>query len=432
MEEKSAMFRWYRDLGPKGQQTFWACFGGYALDALDVQIYTMAIPVLIGIGFFSKSEAGYIATSTLILSAIGGWAAGIVADKIGRVRALQLTVLWFAVFTALCGLTTGFWSLLVCRGLQGLGFGGEWAAGAVLIGEVVSARDRGKVVGFVQGSWSVGWGVAVVVATLILTFVPQAFAWRCLFLVGLAPAVMTFFIRRHVDEPEAFNEVHVQAAAAAPKPSVFAIFGPRLWWTTLRCSLLSLGAQGGYYALSTWLPTFLRTERNITVGGSMSFLLVVTIGSFFGYVVSAYLNDIIGRRLNFILFAIGAAIVVFSYTHLDVSNGTMLVLGFPLGFCASGVFSGMGPLLTEMYPTELRAGGQGFCYNVGRGCAAFFPTVVGVAASSLGLGGAIGVFAASAYALVFLSALLLPETRGQELSSYADLAGDAAVAHAAA
>jgi len=416
------MFDWYRELGGDGRRTFWACFGGYALDALDVQIYSMVIPVLVGIGFVTQSEAGLIATSTLILSAVGGWLAGIMADKLGRVRTLQITVLWFAVFTALCGLTTGFWGLLTCRGLQGLGFGGEWAAGAVLIGEVVSARNRGKAVGFVQGSWSAGWALAVILATIILSVVPKDYAWRCLFLIGILPAFTTFLMRRHVREPEAFAKV-----ADAAAPSTFAIFGRHLWWTTLRCSVLALGAQGGYYAITTWLPTFLRTERHITVVGSLSYLLVVTAGSFFGYVASAYLNDSIGRRLNFVLFAIGSGAIVVVYTQVPVSDAWMLVLGFPLGFFASGIFSGMGPVLTEMYPTELRAAGQGFCYNSGRGVAAIFPAVVGLAASSLGLGYAIGLFAAGAYGLVLIAALLLPETKGQELSSYADLVRVAAV-----
>ncbi|HEX2941114.1 MAG TPA: MFS transporter, partial [Rhodopila sp.] len=392
--------------------------GGYALDALDVQIYSMVIPVLIGIGFLTQPQAGYIATSTLVLSAVGGWIAGIMADKLGRVRTLQLTVVWVAVFTALCGLTTGFWGWLAFRGLQGLGFGGEWAAGAVLIGEVVQARHRGKAVGFVQGSWSVGWAAAVILATVILSVVPKEYAWRCLFLVGILPAFTTFLIRRHVSEPEAFTKAQASSIKA---PGTLAIFGPHLWWTTLRCSLLALGAQGGYYAITTWLPTFLRTERHITVVSSLGYLLVVTAGSFVGYVASAYLNDAIGRRRNFILFALGSGLIVFAYTHIAVSNGWMMVLGFPLGFFASGIFSGMGPLLTEMFPTEVRAAGQGFCYNAGRGVAAFFPALVGSVAANIGLGNAIGVFAASAYALVLVIALLLPETKGRVLASYADM-----------
>ncbi len=425
LEKGTVVFSWYSELGPKGRRTFWACFGGYALDALDVQIYSMVIPVLVGISFVTQSEAGYIATSTLLLSAVGGWLAGIVADKVGRVRALQITVLWFAVFTALCGLTTGFYGLLICRGLQGIGFGGEWAAGAVLIGEVASAKNRGKVVGFVQGSWSVGWALAVILATVILNYLPQEYAWRCLFLVGIAPALLTFFVRSHVDEPEVFGDA--KKAEAGPAPSTFAIFGPHLWWTTLRCSLLALGAQGGYYAITTWLPTFLRTERHITVVGSLSYLLVVTFGSFCGYIVSAYLNDIIGRRPNFVLFAIGSGLIVVGYTHVPVSDSVMLLLGFPLGFFASGIFSGMGPILTELFPTELRAAGQGFCYNVGRGVAALFPTLVGLAATSMGLGNAIGAFAGAAYGLVLIFALTLPETRGRALTSYADLVADPAL-----
>jgi len=225
-------------------------------------------------------------------------------------------------------------------------------------------------------------------------------------------------MRQHVDEPQVFTEAQTEGAAS---PSTLAIFGPHLWWTTLRCSLLALGAQGGYYAISTWLPTFLQSERHITVLGSFSYLMIVVGGSFVGYVTSAFLNDAIGRRLGFIVFAIGSGVIVYTYTHLPVSDGIMMILGFPLGFFASGIFSGMGPLLTEMFPTEVRAAGQGFCYNVGRGFAAFFPTLVGVAASTIGLGNAIGLFAAGAYALVFVMALLLPETKGQELSNYADL-----------
>jgi MFS family permease len=189
-----------------------------------VQIYSMVIPVLVGIAFVSQTEAGIIATSTLVLSAVGGWVAGIMADRLGRVRTLQITVLWFAVFTALCGLTSGFWGLLICRGLQGLGFGGEWAAGAVLIGEVVSARNRGKVVGFVQGSWAVGWAAAAIIATLILTLLPQSYAWRVLFLVGILPAFTTFLVRRHVHEPELFTKVQTEEADA---PGTLAIFGRR-------------------------------------------------------------------------------------------------------------------------------------------------------------------------------------------------------------
>lgn len=406
------MFDWYIGLDREGRRTFWTCFGGYALDAMDVQIYSFVVPALIGLWGITNTQVGLLATSTLVLSAFGGWIAGALADRIGRVRMLQITVAWFAVFTFLSGFTQDFSQLLVTRGLQGLGFGGEWAAGSVLMGEVIAARHRGRAVGFVQSSWAVGWAIAAILATIMFQTLPANLAWRILFFIGLAPAFLVFFVRHSVREPAVFL-----AASAAGRRSSFAIFGPGMLSITLRGCLLALGAQGGYYAITTWLPTFLRTERHLTVLGSGLYLGVVIVGSFVGYVVGAYLSDAIGRRRTFFAFAVGSAAVVMAYTHLPVSDQVMLVLGFPLGFFASGIFSGMGAFYTELFPTELRGSGQGFCYNSGRGLAAFFPALIGMASRTMPLGEAIGLFAACAYGVVILAALMLPETRGRALTS---------------
>jgi MFS family permease len=185
--------------------------------------------------------------------------------------------------------------------------------------------------------------------------------------------------------------------------------------TTVLAALLTTGAQGGYYAITTFLPTFLRTERHLTVLGTGGYLGVIIVGSWIGYIVSAYLADGIGRRKNFFIFAVGSLIIAVVFTQAQISDALMLVLGFPLGFFASGIFSGMGPVLTELFPTSVRGAGQGFCYNFGRGIGAFFPTLVGILAASTGLGAAIGVFAAISYAIVILAAALLPETRGRAL-----------------
>jgi len=407
------MFDWYSGLDRNGRRTFWACFGGYALDAMDVQIYSFVVPVLIGLWGMTNTQAGLLATVTLILSAVGGWIAGLLADRIGRVRTLQITIAWFAVFTFLSGFTDSFGQLLVTRGLQGLGFGGEWAAGSVLMGEVIAARHRGKAVGFVQSSWSVGWGVAALAATASSLLLPKEYAWRVLFFLGLLPAFTIFVIRRLVPEPAVYTK-------AEAHPPLLAIFSPSFLSITARGCLLAIGAQGGYYAITTWLPTFLRTERHLSVLSTGSYLGVIITGSFCGYVISAYLNDSLGRRGTFLTFAVGSMVIVLSYTQLPISDGWMLVLGFPLGFFASGIFSGMGALFSELFPTELRGSGQGFCYNFGRGLAALFPALVGAASARLGLGVAVGLFAGGAYALVVIAALMLPETRGQELRSLAE------------
>ena len=174
--------------------------------------------------------------------------------------------------------------------------------------------------------------------------------------------------------------------------------------------------QGGYYAITTWLPTFLKTERNLSVLNTGGYLLVIILGSFCGYIVGAYLADRLGRRANLLIFSVLSAASVYLYTQVPLSNEQMLVLGFPLGFAASGIFSGIGAYLTELFPSSVRATGQGFAYNFGRGIGALFPSLVGFLSQTHGLAWAIGAFATGAYVMVILTALLLPETKGRELS----------------
>jgi MFS family permease len=407
------MLDWYRHMGVAERRTFWACFGGWALDALDVQIYSFVVPALIALWHISKGQAGLLATSALVISAFGGWIAGILADRIGRARLLMIMVAWFAFFTFLSGFTNTFEQLLVVRGLQGFGFGGEWAAGAVLIGEAVRGADRGKAVGTVQSAWAVGWGAAAILATIMFQVLPQEIAWRALFFAGILPALLVFYIRAFVPEPAVFRE----AMQTGGQRSTFTIFTDLLP-TTILGAVLTTGAQGGYYAITTFLPIFLRDERHLTVMGTGGYLAVIIAGSWCGYVVSAYLSDGIGRRKNFFIFAIGSLLIAIAYTQTNISDALMLALGFPLGFFASGIFSGLGPVLTELFPTSVRGAGQGFCYNFGRGIGAFFPTLVGFLSAKATLGTAIGIFAALSYAIVILAALALPETRGRALKAY--------------
>src|ERR1700678_501585 len=214
------MLDWYRHMGAAERRTFWACFGGWALDALDVQIYSFVVPALIALWHISKGQAGLLATGALVISAFGGWIAGILADRIGRARLLMIMVAWFAFFTFLSGFTTTFEQLLVVRGLQGFGFGGEWAAGAVLIGEAVRGADRGKAVGVVQSAWAWGWGAAAIIATIIFQVFDQQIAWRLLFFVGVLPALLVFYIRTKVPEPTIFKE----AKQSAPRRAALDIF----------------------------------------------------------------------------------------------------------------------------------------------------------------------------------------------------------------
>ncbi|WP_191487102.1 MFS transporter [Pseudomonas sp. FEN] len=409
-------FTWYRHLNQQERRTFWSCKIGYGLDGMDTQMLSFVIPTLIALWGLTTGQAGLISTSTLIASALGGWIAGILSDRIGRVRTLQLTVLWFAVFTFLCGFAQNYHQLLVARTLMGFGFGGEWTAGAVLMGEVIRAKDRGKAVGMVQSGWALGWGLTAILYAALFSLLPPEDAWRALFVLGIVPAIFVIFVRRLVKDPEIYRQAKAQEAPSQPA-RFYEIFAPGMLSITLRASLLTTGALGGYYAITAWLPTYLKTERGLSVLGTGGYLAMVIAGSYIGYVISAYLTDLLGRKRNFILFAVGSFIIVLLYTQLQVSNEVMLWLGLPLGFFASGIFSGMGSFLTELFPTRIRGSGQGFCYNIGRALAAFFPLLIGLLSQKVSLSLGIGAFAAVSYGVVILAALSLPETRGKALEA---------------
>jgi MFS family permease len=408
---------WIIALTARERHVFAACAGGWALDAMNVQIYSFVIPALIAAWGLTRAQAGVLGTAALLVSAAGGWCAGWFADRFGRVLTLQIAILWFAVFTFLSGLAQNYEQLFAARALLGFGFGGEWAAGAVLLGEVIRAEHRGKALGFMQAGWAVGWGVAALLYAFFFSVFPSHIAWRALFIVGLAPALLVFYVRRYVEEPEVYLASKATIAATGDRPSLLEIFRPPLLKVTLLGGILTTGAQGGYFAVTTWLPTFLRTERHLSVLDSAGYLVVLIAGSFLGYLAGGLLADRIGRRLGFLVFALGAGAIVVTYTMISFGNSAMLVLGFPLGFCSAGVFSGMGAFFTENFPTRVRGVGQGFTYNVGRAAGAIFPTLVGVLSARMPLGEAIGLFAGIAYATMAVAAFLLPETKGKVLAA---------------
>ncbi|MEV6754556.1 MFS transporter [Streptomyces sp. NPDC051214] len=411
--DDSGAFGWLRALGPRGRRAFAGAFGGYALDSYDYFTLPLSMVAIAAYYGLDSGQTGLLTTVTLVVSAIGGAIAGVVADRIGRVKALMITVITYAVFTVACGFAPNYETLLVFRALQGLGFGGEWAVGAILVAEYATAKNRGRTLGAIQSSWAIGWALAVIVYTVVFQFLDEDIAWRVMFWTGALPALLVVYVRRNVhDAPEAAEE----REKSAHKGSFTAIFKPGLLRVTLFAVLLSTGVQGGYYTLATWVPTYLKTERGLTVVGTGGYLAFLISGAFIGYLAGGYLTDILGRKRNITLFAFLSAASILAYTNIpDGANGLLLVLGFPLGFCMSAIFSGFGSFLSELYPAAVRGTGQGFTYNTGRAVGAVFPTMVGFMADSWGVGGAL-VFGALGYAIAVLALFGLPETRGKELT----------------
>jgi MFS family permease len=417
---------WLRHTSLHERRAMLAAYAGYGLDGFDFMAYTFIIPTLITLWGMSKAEAGYIASAALVTSAIGGWGAGVLADRIGRVRVLQLTVLWFAAFTFLSGFTHSYGQLLFARAMQGFGFGGEWTVGSVLVAETIEARHRGKAAGIVQSSWSVGWAAAALAFWAANLLLAPDLSWRVILWAGILPALLIIYIRRNVSEPAVYREMrsrqmlHTESAAAnsantASETAHFlSIFRPPLLRNTLLATSLATGMLAAYYSVTTWLPTFLETERHLSVTGRTGYLLMLIVGSLAGYLTSAWLADALGRRRNFMLFAACGAVLILVYTHMPVSGG-MLLIGFPLGFFILGIFSGMGACFAELFPSPVRGSGQGFCYSMGRAIGAACPALIGAWSTHVSLGQSIGATTVGAYALVVVSAWALPETRGRAL-----------------
>jgi MFS family permease len=207
------MFEWYRGGSREEKKTFWACYLGWALDSFDTQIFSFLLPTLLATWSLSKGAAGAIGTVSLSTAAVGGWFAGIVSDRMGRVKVLRLTVLWFTLFGVLAGFATSYDQMLIARALQGFGFGGEWAVGAALMAEVTRPEHRGRALGFVQSGFCLGWTGAVLVATWALSYFPQPLGWRVAFWIGVAPAFVILLVRMRIRDSHMFKQVAQEARA---------------------------------------------------------------------------------------------------------------------------------------------------------------------------------------------------------------------------
>jgi MFS family permease len=387
---------------------------GWGLDGFDFYLYVYALPAILTAFSLSKAYGGLLATYTLVASAIGGIAMGTIADRIGRKNALMISIGCYAVFTFLCGIAPNYGTLAVFRALEGFGFGGEWAVGSVLMSEWANATQRGRALGFVQGSWAVGWLAANVAFQIIAATIGLADGWRWLFFLGIIPAIFIFYIRRNVEDAPVYTATR---AAAGARWSLAGIFAPAVIRTTFFASLLAIGVQSGYYALFTWMPTYLTTQRHISAVNSGSLLYLLIAGAFIGYITAGYINDAIGRKRTFIIFSLCSAVMVPLYLYAVVADWQLIVAGPLLGYFASGIFSGFGPYLSELFPSDVRGAGQGFCYNVGRGVAGIGPFAIGWLSDIAPIGTAMTVVAIAAYLLAVIAVLFLPETRGKELTA---------------
>jgi MFS family permease len=412
---------WYRTITRDQWRVLFAAKLGWMLDAMDFLLYVMAIGQLKAYFGFSDATAGLIGTVTLLTSAAGGLLFGVIADRMGRTRALMGTVLIFSLCSLGAATSQTFVQLMIWRALLGIGMGGEWASGAVLVSESWPAEHRTKAVSIMQSGWAIGYILAAMIAALVLDVLNLGDdAWRWLFAVGVLPAFYALWVRRTIPEPAVWKR---QQAAKVKRGNPFAVlFGRELRRRTIIAILLTASVQFAYWGLFFWLPSFL--ARPIEQGGagmsvirSMSWIIPMQIGAYFGYLSFGLLSERFGRRRVFVSFLVGAALLVPIYGQMARSPGVLMLIGPVLGFVGHGYFSMFGSLLAELFPTSVRGTGQGLAYNAGRGLGGLAPYTIGAVATIPGIG--IGSALAVTSAFFLAGALLifaLPDTSGQSLA----------------
>ena len=413
---------WYRAVTREQWRVLLAAKLGWMLDAMDFMLYTMAVGQLRNYFQFGDDVAGMLGTVTLVMSGVGGTIFGYVADRFGRTRALMGTILLFSICSLGAATSQSVLQLLFWRALLGIGMGGEWASGAVLVSETWPAELRNKAISIMQSGWALGYMLASISAAIILG-APSlgADAWRWLFVLGVAPAFLTLWIRRHVHEPESWTEKQ-KSAVKGPNPYAV-IFGPGLLRRSLLIIALGSAIQFANWGLFFWLPTFLARPvaqggAGMGIVGSLPWIIPVQLGAYFGYLTFGFIADKIGRRRAFVVYTVAAAVLVPIYGQMARSPIVLLLLGPAIGYFGYGYFSMFGGFVAELYPAAVRATGQGTTYNIGRMAGAVAPYTIGVIATMPGVG--IGLALSLTSAFFLLSAALvftLPDRSGQALDA---------------
>jgi len=424
------MMSWYTEADRKTRRVFWTCSAGWAMDSADGVVYSFLIPLLMASLSLTLTQATSIASANFFAAAIGGWLGGWLCDRFGRARILQITIAWFSFFAFLSGFAQNYEQMLVIRVLQGIGFGAEWAVGAVLLGELINPKHRGKALGTVQSGAAIGTGLAALLAGPFAAMFDPDLGWRIVFWIGIAPAILILFVRREGDDSDVFKEAAKRNKALGRRTSLGDIFKPKILPITMLAALLSLGVQSAAYSISNFLTVFLTTERGLPLATAGLCVLFNSAGGFFGFLTNAYISDRIGRRMVFRLFGFGFLLTAsfYLFAPLGSSVPALMAAGFVYGFFQFGSYASFGPYFTELFPTEVRGTGQAFAYNFGRAASAlFFTGVALVAAQGVVLSTAMAMFALGATCCSIFATFFLPETAGRRLIGIDELDSDGAV-----
>jgi MFS family permease len=403
-------FDWPSQLTSAEKRSLVAGGLGWMLDAFDVMLLSLVLAYLMRDLGLSQARGGLLGTLTLVFSAVGGAAFGLLADRIGRARSLSISILVYSFATAACGLSTGLAMLIFFRIIVGLGMGGEWTTGAALIAETWPAQHRAKALGLMQSTWAIGEMFAAGVAGLIL----PRYGWRAVFFVGVLPALAVFWIQRRVPEPEIWRERKAKTQVS----SLRLLWRKDIRWNGLLATAMNAFGMFGYWGLFFWIPAYLSLPlaeggRGLNIATTTAWLIVMGAGKWLGYALFGFAADTVGRRKSYVVYLLAAAVLapLYGLVHRPL---LLLLLGPFVAFFGTGFFSGFSAIASELFPTEIRATAMGLSYNIGRGISALAPIAIGALSPRIGLGRSFMILGVS-FLISALLATFLPETKGKQL-----------------